>query len=451
MFQAVFQHHLTFVVLAFLITALVTVGVARAARKSTRRWFIGAFAGSVTAVLLLTLWSTGGSDMAPTCVINHNVLEPFSEEQGLLNLGMFVPVGLLGTLSARHAWPAILFGVTLTACIELTQGLLPVIGRACDTSDFMANAAGAVLGGLAGWLFLQADRQPGTGWPLRPGRVVAGFGAVWLVGAFLGGFYIHTSIEAQTVAGGPADDQQASAVTQAVREAFGDHYPIQRTAFFAGPGGTGTVMAYLPSGFLQINWPQANDVTVSIEPGTSEDSGYPVAAVDAKLTTKQQALSLTSTYAKQHFPWGLTQAHVQVDPVGPQAQLGWVVSWRRYRAGILMPMRLDVEIDRHGRVSQLHALNAADPSLPAVTVSAAQAAALANHAEAGCEKATPTVLMALPTTHGTWTPAYRVVLTCGTNGGLVIVDAHNGTVLNHVLYPAQAAPSNPADGDVGAP
>ncbi|MFD0327200.1 VanZ family protein [Streptacidiphilus monticola] len=440
---------MTFVVLAFLITALVTVGVARAARKSTRRWFIGAFAGSVTAVLLLTLWSTGGSDMAPTCVINHNVLEPFSEEQGLLNLGMFVPVGLLGTLSARHAWPAILFGVTLTACIELTQGLLPVIGRACDTSDFMANAAGAVLGGLAGWLFLQADRQPGTGWPLRrTGR--RRLRSRLARRSVLGGFYIHTSIEAQTVAGGPADDQQASAVTQAVREAFGDHYPIQRTAFFAGPGGTGTVMAYLPSGFLQINWPQANDVTVSIEPGTSEDSGYPVAAVDAKLTTKQQALPHVHL-RETALPVG---PHPSTRPGGPRRTAGAAGLGRQLAS---LPCghphaHAPGRGDRPPRSRVPTARSQRRRPIPSRGDRLCRPSSSPRQPRGGrLREGNPTVLMALPTTHGTWTPAYRVVLTCGTNGGLVIVDAHNGTVLNHVLYPAQAAPSNPADGDVGAP
>jgi hypothetical protein len=110
-----------------------------------------------------------------------------------------------------------------------------------------------------------------------------------------------------------------------------------------------------------------------------------------------------------------------------------------------------VEIDRHGRVSQLHALNTNDPALPTVTISPTRAATLATRAESGCDKATPTVLMALQTQSKTWTPAYRVMLTCGTNEGLVIVDAHQGTILDHVLFPAQGAPTDAADADAGAP
>lgn len=48
--------------------------------------------------------------------------------------------------------------------IETTQGALPAIGRACDTSDFVSNSTGSLLGAFIAFLivrFQKSDAPPG--------------------------------------------------------------------------------------------------------------------------------------------------------------------------------------------------------------------------------------------------------------------------------------------------
>jgi glycopeptide antibiotics resistance protein len=66
----------------------------------------------------------------------------------LLNVGMFVPLGLfLVLLLGRRAWwLGILFGVGLTVVIEFVQQSLP--SRVSDPRDLVANSIGAAVGVL---------------------------------------------------------------------------------------------------------------------------------------------------------------------------------------------------------------------------------------------------------------------------------------------------------------
>lgn len=80
--------------------------------------------------------------------------------QRLLNVLVFVPAGALAVLLLarwpRRAWLTAPLALVLLALfsvgIELTQLELARIDRACDVTDVVDNAAGAVLGGLLGAL-----------------------------------------------------------------------------------------------------------------------------------------------------------------------------------------------------------------------------------------------------------------------------------------------------------
>jgi LPXTG-motif cell wall-anchored protein len=84
-------------------------------------------------------------------------LEP---QQNLLNLLIFVPVGITAVL-ALASWPArLLFGPLLSLAIETLQWLLAT-GRQTDATDLVTNSAGALLGAafMGGALYLWARRK----------------------------------------------------------------------------------------------------------------------------------------------------------------------------------------------------------------------------------------------------------------------------------------------------
>ncbi|MFL1379534.1 MULTISPECIES: VanZ family protein [unclassified Nocardiopsis] len=84
-------------------------------------------------------------------------LEP---QQNLLNLLIFVPVGIAAVL-ALASWPArLLFGPLLSLAIEALQWLLAT-GRQADVTDLVTNSSGALLGVafMGGALYLRARRE----------------------------------------------------------------------------------------------------------------------------------------------------------------------------------------------------------------------------------------------------------------------------------------------------
>ncbi|MFD8470029.1 VanZ family protein [Streptomyces cyaneofuscatus] len=89
------------------------------------------------------MWSTGDGGGSAICTVNRDIFEPFRHTQGQWNFCLLVPFGLLGVLATRRPGLVAGFSLLLPAAIETTQALAP-IGRACDTSDFVANGAGVL-------------------------------------------------------------------------------------------------------------------------------------------------------------------------------------------------------------------------------------------------------------------------------------------------------------------
>jgi hypothetical protein len=110
----------------------------------------------ITAVLLtaatlgvvaLTLYPDG----APYPTIACNVGLPYVNSiaaESTANILLFVPIAFLAALLWRRPVAAVLGAVALSAVIELLQAVVPLIGRACDTSDWITNTIGAVIGGV---------------------------------------------------------------------------------------------------------------------------------------------------------------------------------------------------------------------------------------------------------------------------------------------------------------
>ncbi|MFJ3901794.1 VanZ family protein [Streptomyces sp. NPDC090025] len=474
MLYAVFRGHELFVVLAIVLVLAVGAFRYRAVRvaRAPRPVLHALLAAAVTGVVALTLWTTGSpTEQSRVCVVNADLLEPLGTTQGLLNAGMFVPIGLLGVLATRNIAATVLGGLLLTAAIETAQGALTFLGRGCDTSDLQMNALGVLAGAALGWGVAVLDaRGPGgsrtdgawhratrrsIGWSLSSAVFL---GAVWVV-------FIHPEKVEYTVAVTTADESQQDAARAAVTAAFGDHYEIKRFEFARGPHGTGTVIATLDEGFVELSWPDRRTVQASLDMADSgRPSGYPVSGTTTPTADAAAARALATRYAEEHAPWGLTGGAKPVTvPVGERAELGWMTSWRRQNAaGVLQPMRLDIQIDRSGTVTQLIMRDIADPRLPRPRVSRTDAVdafqRAASQDGAGRDGAKPERIAAqlvAQSVEGTWRICWLVhgevagttspAATSGgiTSGGIgtATIDALSGEVVQYDVQPPGADPT----------
>jgi VanZ like family len=105
---------------------------------------------SVTCIVIVTLVLT----LSPS---GDRALQPFSftfafdlhgVADDLLNIGLFVPLGLALGWNSRRLAPAIVCGLLLSTAIELIQTIVP--GRDPSLSDIIFNTLGAGLGALLG-------------------------------------------------------------------------------------------------------------------------------------------------------------------------------------------------------------------------------------------------------------------------------------------------------------
>jgi glycopeptide antibiotics resistance protein len=80
---------------------------------------------------------------------------------------MFIPLGATIGLVPRSRRMAVVLiaAIALPFAIEITQMLLPVLARACESADVVDNLTGLVVGigggGVAGWFGRSMARRPG--------------------------------------------------------------------------------------------------------------------------------------------------------------------------------------------------------------------------------------------------------------------------------------------------
>ena len=438
MLEAVFRGHDGFVVTAMGVVAIIWVVVFRlSSQNGVGAALTSTWVASIMGAVSLTLWSTGASHAAGSCIVDENLMNSLSNEQGLLNAAMFVPVGLFGVLATRRFTIGPAVGVLLSMAIETMQGAFPVLGRSCDTSDLIANSLGALLGAVCGWGLVRFGRLEEPGWniPVRQAALCS-IAFVVVLGLVWAG-YIRPEFTANENVIVSAGDSQEAALRHVTDQAFGTHYSIQKIQFAsASPGtATGTVAANLGTdGFIQISWPDPSNITASLDSSTAApETGYPVPGASHPIATARNATRIASIYARSHDGWAIAGSRVQTAPVGDHAALGWIVSWRRYRGQVLMPMRLDVQVDRAGYISQLSLEHVPDVSVPPVVVSRPQAAAAAVKYMPSCTKIEVGELLAVRA-KASWRAVWRVVASCGRRRAVINIDAATGRVRSRQLY-----------------
>lgn len=109
-------------------------------------------------VVLLTLVPTQ-RELFERCAVGW-VLPTFGRVELLANVLLFVPPVLLAGIASRLPWLALAGGVVVSATIEATQALLPVLGRSCDTNDWLSNSIGALVGAVLAVVATLLVRRP---------------------------------------------------------------------------------------------------------------------------------------------------------------------------------------------------------------------------------------------------------------------------------------------------
>jgi hypothetical protein len=103
--------------------------------------------GGITAVILaVTLTPTGsvGQEFSFCIGCGWRWLS-----DGLLNVGLFVPLGMAAGWNARSFWRVVVAGALLSTLIELTQTMVP--GRDPELADIIFNTIGAACGAIIGY------------------------------------------------------------------------------------------------------------------------------------------------------------------------------------------------------------------------------------------------------------------------------------------------------------
>ncbi|MFC9251534.1 VanZ family protein [Amycolatopsis thailandensis] len=154
--------HSALVPVAILLVALVcaVLGLLCAGRRR----ILWALAGvSLAPVFALTLVPTGRTIDEIGCTVQFS-LPTLGAVELLANVALFLPPACFAALASRRPLTTLAAGSVLSALVEALQAVVPAIGRACDTNDWLMNTIGAVLGVLlaAGTRWL-VDRRAQSG------------------------------------------------------------------------------------------------------------------------------------------------------------------------------------------------------------------------------------------------------------------------------------------------
>ena len=118
---------------------------------------------SLLAVAALTLVPVDRETFA-TCTVQWTLPTPARVEL-FANLVLFVPPTLLAGVALRRPAVVALAASGLSAAIEGVQAAAPAIGRSCDTTDWLCNTIGALVGALLAWVALRLARRRRAGDP----------------------------------------------------------------------------------------------------------------------------------------------------------------------------------------------------------------------------------------------------------------------------------------------
>lgn len=119
------------------------------------------FVVAIVGVAVLTLYPDGAANPGIACNVGLPYLAPTAVES-TANILMFVPVAFLAAVRWRRPLLGVVGASAFSVVIEVAQALVLVVGRACDTSDWITNTLGAVIGGILATVALTWHRRQST-------------------------------------------------------------------------------------------------------------------------------------------------------------------------------------------------------------------------------------------------------------------------------------------------
>ncbi|MEV6114803.1 VanZ family protein [Streptomyces sp. NPDC052109] len=331
------------------------------------------------------------------CYIERDPLLGSTTTQGLLNIALFIPAAVAWTWLTRRPISVALAFLGLSAGIETVQAITPGMGRACDSTDWITNAVGTLIGTAAAALILW--RRHRSTHLTRPGRhFVRAFSAAVIAIAALCATIV-TPVMSEVAWAHDASDPQRKAALEAAKEFLPPTAHVVKVQFAAGSGETGTVQLTTDKGSLMIDWPSREVQSGMIGPAPEGE------APTQDHVSNEEATKVAKRFIDDHFSWALP-AKQSISSVGPHSEAR-LVSWRRYRDDVMMPMRMDVVIRPGGHVASFTARHVQDPALPKVRISQGQAVKAASVALDGHPVAS-SVLLAARDERGRWRPYWMI-------------------------------------------
>ncbi|MFD8599077.1 VanZ family protein [Kitasatospora sp. NPDC059646] len=367
---------------------------------------------SIAAVLTATLYPTGGSGSASQmCLYSRDLPGAFGTQQGLMNVALFVPPAFFAAHATRRPVLVAAGCVGWSAVTETVQALAPGIGRACDSADLVANAAGVLLGAA----LAVAWRR------VRPSRREWSAGAVAAAVALVPVAVVQRAAVTPTwsdAALSPArSPEQLELARRDAELLFGPGTALIGVKHSAAMGETPeSLLVTTAGGSFHLEWPSGRLLHASLVPVAPAGGG-----------SDEEARAAADAFAARWLPGVPASPAAEVHRADP-ATARRTVRYRRFREdGLLLPMRLDIDVDPGGRVAQVLTRLVDDPALPAATVTREQAVAAVASRHSGSVQG---VLLLAARTRDGWRACWAVTVADAdpaAPGVAYAVDAVTGT------------------------
>ncbi|KUL76574.1 MULTISPECIES: VanZ family protein [unclassified Streptomyces] len=368
MLDLVFGRHLMYVVLVVLVSAgvLVTAGVGLR-RRLARPWEYAAWAASTTAALCLTLWAKTVATGSMMCIVGKDVLEPFGVAQGWMNLALFVPVGFFGLRAVRRPVLPLVSAALLSCGIETVQAVVPAIGRYCDTSDVVANGAGAIVGAGLGFVSVRLAGGRPLSRGVRRRRVPAAAGLGFAVIACVLAATVDLRVVDHAEPARAATAEQRAVITDIVDRALGGDVRITKVSDVTPCGLDGvneTVSAELePGGAVLMPWPDRSSVGIEVWERFASGgapAGRRIPGAAGPVHDASAARRTADRYVAARFPGSADGARSAVDREGQGSWTTWTVAYPLHDDRLPGMNALRVTVNGSGRLLSVH-LSATPP------------------------------------------------------------------------------------------
>ncbi|MDQ0766988.1 VanZ family protein [Streptomyces canus] len=376
-------------------------------------------AASLAGIATVTLLPGNAGDAGTgKCDTGLSLQAALDSPSAWMNVALFVPAVFFAVLAFRRPVTAAAVGMLLSGVIELAQTNL-VGGRSCSVTDFAMNTVGALIGAVAGLVWLRARGRGEHRWwrDAAWGTGIACAGLLALAGivhASSPQTYDAAAVEHRQEAAAKASAGSSEWITGAAQSVFGQGTEVQQIEEIKQNGGL-VATATTNRGKLIAWWPQRKLVE-AIPKNNQADAG-PVRS--------KQAVRIGSKFAATWFADEIHGARLTTKTLAPEAgdQAMYHLTYRRYVDGVMMPMRLDITVTSSGRVIGFTARPVTDPTLPKAELDRSAAEALVRGRTG--KSPTAAVLLAQKVA-GAWRPVWMVGMPEGSKTPDMFVDAVTG-------------------------